>query len=76
MVMLDEENPLGRLLTREQFVRLDPGKVYDELCESGACGAPAYIFQREDGSIGVDDANSVYLDDDDDESDETQPAAA
>ena len=63
MVMLDEETPLGRLLTREEFASIDPGKIYDDLMRSGACGAPAYIFVREDGTIGIDDANSVYLDD-------------
>jgi hypothetical protein len=65
VVMLDEETTLGRYLTRDEFARLDPCKVYDDLMRGGACGAPAYIFMREDGTIGVDDANSVYLDDDD-----------
>ena len=66
-VHLDEETPLGRLLTRKQFVRLDPGKVYDDLVRGGCCGAPAYIFQRDDGTIGIEDTNSAYVDDDDHE---------
>ena len=61
MQVMHEETSLGQHLTREQFVRLDPGKVYDDIVRGGCCGAPGYIFRREDGVIGVEDANATWL---------------
>jgi hypothetical protein len=60
-VYLDDDNKLGRRLTREQFVALDPGKVFDDLTKQGACGAPGVLFVRDDGAVGIEDANSVRI---------------
>ena len=49
---------LGRRLTKKEFLALDFGKVFDEGIT--ACGAEGIIFQREDGSIGVEDEGAVY----------------
>ncbi len=38
---------LGKEITRDRFLKLDLGKVYDDLLAFGACGAPAIIFQME-----------------------------
>jgi hypothetical protein len=52
---------LGKEVTRERFLRLDLGKVYDDLRAFGACGAPAIIFQRPDGTLGIEELDNPEL---------------
>jgi hypothetical protein len=51
--------PIGHLLTRDEFVKLDPGKVYDDLMSWDE----NLIVMREDGSIYI--GNSCHVDDSD-----------
>jgi hypothetical protein len=53
---------LGRELSRDEFMRLDPGNVYHDLVAAGACGAPGVVFMRPDGSVGVEDGNAEVTD--------------
>jgi hypothetical protein len=52
---------LGKEITRDRFLKLDLGKVYDDLLAFGACGAPAIIFQRPDGTLGIEERDNLNL---------------
>jgi hypothetical protein len=55
---------VGRFITREEFialVRANPGKVYDDIACAGFGGAPGFVLEHPDGSIGVEDSNSCFL---------------
>lgn len=52
---------LGKELTRDRFLKLDLGKLYDDLRAFGACGAPAIIFQRPDGTLGIEERDNLNL---------------
>jgi hypothetical protein len=52
---------LGTAISRDEFIRMDPGEIYDHLT---CCGAPAIIFRHDNGGhVVVEDCNSVFLDD-------------
>jgi hypothetical protein len=57
---------LGRLLTKAEFVKLDPGKLFDDL--TGNCdGDCATFYVDGDGVVGiVSNVHSYVLDDDGD----------
>ena len=47
------------VISREEFIRMDPGEIYDQFI---CCGAPAVIFRHDNGGhIAVEDSNSVYF---------------
>lgn len=52
---------LGKELTRDRFLKLDLGKLYDDLRAFGACGAPAIILQRPDGTLGIEERDNLNL---------------
>jgi hypothetical protein len=52
---------LGKEITKDRFLKLDLGKVYGDLRAFGACGAPAIIFQRPDGTLGIEDRDNPNL---------------
>jgi hypothetical protein len=54
-----EPTELGTVITREEFIRLDPGEVYDNLM---CCGDEAIIFRHvEGGHVAVEAGGSVWL---------------
>jgi hypothetical protein len=53
------DDVLGTVITREEFIKLDPGEVYDNLM---CCGAEAVIFRHVDtGHVAVEDGDSVWV---------------
>jgi hypothetical protein len=52
---------LGKEITRDRFLKLDSGRIYDDLRAFGACGAPAIIFQRPDGTLGIEERDNLNL---------------
>lgn len=50
----DHSEKLGRVLTREEFVKLDPGLVFDCLTNGGTDGVDAILFERSDGRVGAE----------------------
>jgi hypothetical protein len=53
---------LGRMYSAAELRDLIPNKsVRDAILRHGACGAPAYVFERVDGSgLGIEDINSCW----------------
>jgi hypothetical protein len=49
----------GWEIPREEFIKLDPGKVYDDIVRAGFGGAPGVVLRREDGTISVEDWHAV-----------------
>ena len=52
---------LGKEITRHRFLKPDSEKIYDDLRAFGACGAPAIIFQRPDGTLGIEERDNLNL---------------
>jgi hypothetical protein len=55
------DKEIGTLITREEFIKLDPGTVYDNLTYAGCSEADVVIFRRPTGEIAVEDADSVEV---------------
>ena len=60
-VFLKDETALGWRLSREEFCKIDPRKVYDDLVRSGCCGAPGVVFLSAKGRVSIEDVHSTYV---------------
>jgi hypothetical protein len=54
------DEPVGRTLTRQEFIKLDPGVVYDQLMECNW----ATVYLMPDGKLGIEDIENVDTDPD------------
>jgi hypothetical protein len=54
------DEPIGRTLTRQEFVTLDSGAVYDQLMECNW----ATVYVMPDGKLGIEDIENVDTDPD------------
>jgi len=60
-VFLKDTTALGWRLSYDEFRRIDPRKVYDDLVHSGCCGAPGVVFLNVDGRVSIEDVHSTYV---------------
>ncbi|MBV9532077.1 MAG: hypothetical protein JO283_13665 [Bradyrhizobium sp.] len=66
---LDDDTDLGRL-TYKEFAELSHHQIWDGLTYAGCCGALGVLFLRDDDSVGLEDANSVHLEDKENDDDD------
>jgi hypothetical protein len=52
--------PIGRTLTRAEFIKLDPQEVYDQLVECSW----ATVYVMPNGKLGIEDIENVDTDPD------------
>jgi hypothetical protein len=51
----------GTLMSREEYIALDPGEVYDDPTYAGCCGAPGVVFRHRNGCVALADAKEVEI---------------
>ena len=60
-VKRDDGEIMGRFLTREEFVRLDPGKVYDDVTNGRCNGVYGFFYRAKGGKVGIEEEYGAFV---------------